>query len=211
MKKITVILLLSLIAAAPSLAQKSEPFIQMGMNLSTVVGPDTDDGFKPGVNAGIMTDTFVSERLFIRFSILYSMKGAQTRDSYANEYYKGKHKYTLMVHYVEAPVSFGVKFPTSGRVSYSLHTGPYVAVGIDGKVKEKSVSMSNDGRVKSKTSKGAFDEKVLRRPDMGWNFGAGISTRAIYLGLQYGQGVYPLMKKTGAFTGNLSLNLGIYI
>ena len=127
---------------------------------------------------------------------------------------------------MELPVNLVFKAPITGATQFFVGAGPYAAVGIAGKVKtegtnilgqtytrEKDIEFSNDDPTTFNKEEGA-GLGLVRRFDYGLNGAAGIETRNMVLGLNYGLGLAKLQSGTNSSEDNnnkhrvLSFTLG---
>jgi len=111
MKKITLILLLVVLAFA-TFAQRFEGGIIGGLNASQVDGDNYSGYHKPGVAVGGYVQTDISRTVFAGMELKLMQKGSRNIDSLATN---GQIKYIMRLNYVDLPVYLGIR--TSERIS----------------------------------------------------------------------------------------------
>lgn len=150
-------------------------------------------------NVGFIGDIPVADIFSIQTGLYLNAKGAKTESyfgpSQSADYYKVK----FNPLYLELPANFVLKFPVDKSSRFFAGAGPYVAMGIGGKVKgeqniagnvttyEKNIQFNND----DPTTSGQEDASVnkLRRFDYGVNFLAGVEVDRFLIGVNYGLGL----------------------
>ncbi|MCD8173551.1 MAG: PorT family protein [Alistipes sp.] len=209
MKKTFVVIAALLFSFTALDAQNVDLNPRLGLNTSHFFGKDVDAGLKAGFNAGVLADIHPAGNFFVQTGLLYSMKGAKNSESVSvsGVKYNAEAKFTL--HYLEIPLHAGYRFSLPA-LDVLVHTGPYFAMGVGGKLKLEEKASYQGSTEKVSESGNAFGD-ILKRGDIGWNFGAGLKFSRIYCGLQYGVGMLSIVKEDGtAHNGNLSVNLGYY-
>lgn len=155
-----------------------------GINFQNINGKD-ENGDKleneilTGFNAGITADIPVGVDFYFQPGLLYTIKGAKSKDVILGQTINGKVK----ISYLELPLNFLYK-PMLGKGYLLLGFGPYAALGISGKVTYEGAgsSSSSDIKFKNKVNSSDPDDFVYLRPlDAGANllagyeFGSGVS------------------------------------
>ena len=128
--------------------------IRGGVNFQNINGKD-EDGNKlnndilTAFHAGITLDIPVGIDFYFQPGLLYSLKGAKTIDVFLGQSINSEAK----ISYVELPLNFIYK-PLLGKGHMLLGFGPYVALGINGKVTYSGSNSSQSRDIK-------FQNKVL--------------------------------------------------
>lgn len=141
-----------------------------GVNFATIngkngIGARLDNNINTGFHAGLNVEIPIGSGIYLQPGILYSQKGAE---------FSGDNEVDLS--YAEVPVNLIYK-PILGTGRMLLGFGPYVGVGIDGKVKGSN-GISTD--VEFVTKSNATDPGSIyqfKRIDGGANFLAGYEFR----------------------------------
>lgn len=124
--------------------------VTAGMNISSEGSGDYK--FTPGINIGGTVEYQFGKAGFLSSGLLLSQKGFANKSEYDFRIdfnngtvieESGKYNVKKKSYYLELPVFVGYKFHISEMVSLKLSAGPYVAVGLWGKVKDKNDS-AND-------------------------------------------------------------------
>jgi hypothetical protein len=138
------------------------------VNFNNITGKDAngdkyENNINTGFHVGLNGEIPIGTGIYLQPGILYSQKGAEFKLNGNNE---------VDLSYVEVPVNFVYK-PILGTGRVLLGAGPYVGVGLDGKVKSNGtktdVEFTND--YTSETNTPNFAE--YKRLDYGGNFLAG--------------------------------------
>jgi len=147
-----------------------------GVNFQTINGKD-DNGDKlendilTGFNIGINAEIPVGIDFYFQPGLLYTIKGAKSEDVILGQTINGKVK----ISYVELPLNFLYK-PMLGKGHLLLGFGPYVALGMSGKVTYEGggSSLTSDIKFKNKVMNSDSDDFVYIRPlEAGANLLAG--------------------------------------
>src|ERR1044072_7239482 len=140
------VLLFALAATALSLTSKAQDKTTFGVragvnfqNLTVNLGDDDDleTKLKPGFNIGVNAEIPVATDFYLQPGLLFTTKGAKLKDEDVK----------FNISYVEVPINFLYK-PTLGDGKMLLGFGPYIGIGVGGKVKgdgeDIDVKFSND-------------------------------------------------------------------
>ena len=185
------------------LATQSQ-ILKGGVNFANIT--ITNDGDIDDANSltsfqlGITGDVKILPMLFFQPGILFTGKGSKTQsgDPSSLNYSKA----TSNPMYIEIPANLVFKTPT-GPIKFFAGGGPYLAVGVAGKLKnegkiaglayanERNIEFSNDDPSTLNYEEGA-GYGILKRFDYGLNAIAGIQATKIVLSLNYGFGLAKL-------------------
>lgn len=174
-----------------------------GVNLANVTitndGSVDDNKMITSFQVGFSGNIKVLPFLFFQPGILFTGKGSKTQSGETTDatYYRA----TTNPYYIEVPANFVLKTP--GPIRFFAGAGPYIAIGVSGKNKvdgkllgnpfssEKSIEWSNDDPSTLNYEEGA-GYGIMKRFDYGLNGTAGIETKNIILGANYGFGLAKL-------------------
>lgn len=178
-------------------AQKIALGVKGGLNLSSfggsyVKGLDTKS--KLGYNFGITADYSFSENFYVTSGLEYSYKGDkasfQIMFDEGNSYNQDM-KYNA--GYLQIPIHIGYKEAVSSAVNISIYAGPYIAYGIEGKIKYLTVSEEEET-----VTNPNFFGRLARRFDSGMGAGVGMEIKTHYmLQLGYDLGLLNICKING--------------
>jgi len=151
-------------------------------------------------NVGFIGDIPLASMLSLQTGLYLNSKGAKTESYFDdNDHTHDFDKLKFNPLYIELPASLVLKFPMDESSRFFAGAGPYVAMGVGGKVKgtqnfggvttvyEQNIKFNDD----DPTTPGQEDAGVtkLRRFDYGVNFLAGFEFQRYMLGLNYGLGL----------------------
>jgi len=147
-----------------------------GVNFQNINGKDEngdklENDILTGFNLGINAEIPVGIDFYFQPGLLYTIKGAKSEDVILGQTINGKVK----ISYIELPLNFLYK-PMLGKGHLLLGFGPYVALGVNGKVTYEGggSSLSSDIKFKNKVMNTDSDDVVYFRPlEAGANLLAG--------------------------------------
>lgn len=228
--KIKTLFYCTLIALLISASVKAQSRAQLraGINFANIsVNNDGDvdeakqlTSFQVGVLGNVPLGTGL---IVLQPGIVFTGKGSKTQsgNTSSNQYYKA----TSNPYYIEIPATLLVRLPIGGDSRFFAGAGPYLGIGVGGKNKvegkflgiafsgENKIDFSNDDPTTTNYEEGA-GYNVMKRFDYGLNGTAGIETKAIVLGLNYGLGLAKVQSGSNSTADNnnkhrvLSLTLG---
>ncbi|WP_035567708.1 outer membrane beta-barrel protein [Hymenobacter sp. IS2118] len=190
---------------------------RVGLN-ATTLNYDFKDDDEPdsktalGAQVGLSLNAQFG-KLSVQPSLLFTMKGDKAEDS-GRETFGGSDpvtivydvKQTIRLNYIELPVN--LVYSTNGAEGgFQVFAGPYVALGLGGKVKSESKvtitangqteteSESESNNIKFASEEGDDDKLYLRALDAGFNLGMGYKVGGAQVQLGYGLGLGNLIPK----------------
>lgn len=208
---------------------QSGAYIKAGINLANVsvtTNGRVDEGnqltsFQVGVIGDVKLGTSL---LHLQPGIVYTGKGAKVQKGTAGQ--AGYFKQTFNPMYIEVPVNVVAKLPIAKTSRFFVGAGPYLAVGIAGKIKtegtrlltgnynyNRDITFSNDDPTTLSQEEGT-GLGVVRRFDYGLNGTVGIEGKSMVLGVNYGLGLAKLQSGSNNSADNnnkhrvLSFTLG---
>jgi hypothetical protein len=173
---ITAMVLGTMILQAQQKTARPSFGLRAGVNFQNINGKDEDGNnleydMLTGFNVGINAEIPIAPQFYFQPGLLYSIKGAKSKEVILGETYTGK----IKISYLELPLNFLYK-PLLGTGHLLLGFGPYVALGIGGTVKNEGGGMNETTDIKFKNTVKTSDpgDVVYLRPlDAGANFLAG--------------------------------------
>jgi hypothetical protein len=180
--------------------------LRAGINLANVSVNDNgrvdDANSLTSFQVGFISDVSLGSKLLsLQPGILFTGKGSKIQNGNSGEV--GYFKQTTNPMYVEIPVTLVAKAPIGGGNHFFAGAGPYLGVGVAGKVKtegrsivgnyssEKDIRFSDDDPTTLSQEEGA-GLGIIKRFDYGLNGTVGIEGRSIVLGVNYGLGLAKL-------------------
>lgn len=179
--------------------------VMAGMNVSkyTITGFDSRIGFHAGVKAELGLSQEASGA-YMDFAALLTLKGAKIDGgSIASIKFNP--------YYLEVPVHVGYKYAVNDDFALFGNVGPYIAVGLFGKVKAKvDGNIADLGELGTNSaSEDIFGDDGLKRFDFGLGLKAGVEFSKKYqLAISYDFGLVEVAKDLGMKNRNLMISLG---
>lgn len=144
-----------------------------GVNFQNINGKDEngdklENDILTGFNVGINAEIPVGTDFYFQPGLLYTIKGAKSKDVILGETINGE----IKISYLELPLNLVYK-PLLGKGHLLLGFGPYVALGINGKATYKGggISQSSDIKFQNTVNPSDPDNVFYLRPiDAGANF-----------------------------------------
>ena len=164
MKKFLMTAVLGMFALAGFSQVKWEA--RVGMNFSNVTKADNTKAL-PGFQLGVGMDYGFSENWSLQSGLMISSKGYKY--DYKDEYYNESHKARPI--YLDIPILAAYKFNISDNTKFVINAGPYLAIGLGGKVKYDGVDESDK----------VFGDDGWNRFDLGIQYGIGLEISDHYL------------------------------
>ena len=187
------ILIIALIAFSVSAAFSQHICARAGLNITKFISDaNIFTTVKPGANAGATVDLSLGKDFFFRPGMMFTMKGAH----YDNSRYDN-------LNYLELPLLMAYKERVGHNMAVDFQTGPYLSVGISGKINKKAENYAVPSFVNE-----------YRKFDFGWNFGMGLDINRFTIGISYDCGLYKLRdhyySQDVQKNGCLMINFGYY-
>jgi len=209
-------------------AQMTTCFFRAGVNLAnvTVTNDGAIDEAKSltSFQAGFIVNVPITPYIAFQPGVVGTGKGTKSQSGNMNDntYYRASSN----PYYIEIPANLVFKTGSSGYTRFFAGAGPYLGIGVAGKVKsdgkvlgtifhsEKNIEWSNDDPSTLNYEEGA-GFGIMKRFDYGLNGTTGIETRSAVISLNYGFGLANLQSGSKS-SGNaknknrvLSLTVGI--
>jgi hypothetical protein len=171
---------------------------------------------------GFLGNVPITPTIAFQPGLIFTGKGTQSQSGNTSDdtYYQT----TSKPYYVEIPANLVFKTGSSGYTRFFAGAGPYLGIGVAGKVKnngkemgspfhnENTIEWSNhDSTTLDNEGDGGFG--IMKRFDYGLNATAGIETEYTVISVNYGFGLAPIQNADNADDKNkyrvLSLTVGI--
>ena len=178
----------TLLAAAAGTAQAQVTIgPRVGLNLANVQadfdgGEDVDTKMKIGAQVGLTLNAQFGNVAF-QPSLLFSQKGFKIEETQSGTYagitYTSTSKLDAALNYLDIPLNF--VYTTGGDNGFQIFAGPYIGIGLSGKVKSEtsgsidgeSFSEKETATVKFANEQGNDDKAYFRTLNAGLNGGLG--------------------------------------
>ena len=213
MKKFTLCALFAVGAMYVANAQdKAVSFgLRAGLNINTLTYSGDNESeirdlykARPGFHVGAVVDCKVAGNFYLQPGVYFTTRGAKMEENENEDVYKYSYTEKIDMNYLQIPISASYRFPVGKIVKIDVNVGPYVAIGLGGKLKvEETASyygQSESYSEKHKVFGKSTDEEYrgdFKRFDAGLRFGAGVHIRKFNIGLAYDLGLANL-----AYTGD---------
>lgn len=202
MKKLVILSLLATASYASQAQLSLNP--EAGLNISTLSTKINDYKMSGksilGYKFGAVLDIGIVKGFYIQPGLFYTMKGGEY------DLLGGQTTKKIKMNYLEVPLNFAYRFDFDGAGAVFAAVGPYLGIGMSGKIKTTTTGITADQDIKF--GSGNDESKKL---DYGLNFGVGyISPINLYLRVQYGLGLANISNPSGSSQkhGVFSVSLG---
>ena len=205
-------------------AQLSTVFIRGGANFANITATNFETKAVVSFQLGFIGNVPITPNIAFQPGLIFTGKGtkSQSGNTSDNTYYQA----TSKPYYVEIPANLVFKTGTSGYTRFFAGAGPYLGIGVAGKVKnngklvgspfqnEKTIEWSNDDPA-TLDNEGGVGFGIMKRFDYGLNATAGIETLSVAISVNYGFGLAPLQNVNNGSADDknkhrvLSLTVGI--
>lgn len=178
-------------------------YLKGGVNFSNISvnsnGAVNDANSLTTFNVGFIGDIPIADIFSFQTGLYLNGKGSKTVSYFGPNTDANYYKVRFNPLYLELPANFVLKFPVDKTSRFYAGAGPYIAMGIGGKVKgtqniagnvstyEKSIQFNNDDPTTSEQEDASV--RKLRRFDGGVNFLAGVEVDRFMIGVNYGLGL----------------------
>ncbi|NLO51930.1 MAG: PorT family protein [Bacteroidales bacterium] len=166
--------------------------IKGGLNLSNMLEKDDDETFSddykmnPGFHIGLSVDIPFNKSLSLEPGLLLTTKGMKYEDDYLGVDISAK----AILYYLELPLTIKASQDLGGGSKIFGAVGPYVGLGLSGKVMATAEYQGQEETEEEKVKWGNDKDKDdLKRLDMGLTFGAGVEISSILIGISYDLGL----------------------
>lgn len=207
MKTFKLLLVATLILVGVNLNAQDKPFtfgVKAGANMSTMTGDIEDSKVKLGFNIGVTVDYAINQDWYILSGLQYTTKGVKIEYNFADEDYKS----TINAAYLQLPIHVGYKLEIAPETKLVFHAGPYLAYGVNGKIKESGTEVINDTAIPYSVKVNTFD--FMKRFDAGLGLGVGAEFGKFGVDLGWDFGLVNVVKEGNNTNrnGNAYLTVG---
>lgn len=193
-------------AQTPSSTVNANPggiYLKGGVNFSNISvnsdGAVNEANALTTFNVGFIGDIPIADIFSFQTGLYLNGKGSKTESYFGPNRDANYYKVRFNPLYLELPANFVLKIPVDNRARFYAGAGPYIAMGIGGKVKgtqniagnestyERTIKFNNDDPTTSEQEDASVSK--LRRFDGGVNFLAGVEVDRFMIGVNYGLGL----------------------
>lgn len=200
MRKMTFSLIVAMLVAVTSVsAQQLYLGVKGGINLSNFSGDLDDADAKVGFNIGLAADYEFMFNHAIQTGLFFTTKGAKYEGNLGDV----SGKLTMNPMYLQLPVHYAYKLDVAPGTRLVFHAGPYMAVGVGGKVKVKASGSS------AEVSDDFFQDGAFKRFDAGLGLGVGAEFGPILLDLGWDMGLTNISDISGVDAKNQNAYLTV--
>ena len=183
--------------------------VEAGLNMGSLKW-DEGDGVlnysgKMGLNLGVFYEYEVGDNMYLHGGIAYSQ--------YGGKYNKGRTTSYFNLNYIDLPFMFKYGFDVSDFRAY-ITAGPVVSMALSGKFYREwdgeEEAGSGDILFTNSLDRDHFDKFQMKKTNMSFRIGGGISFDKIDVGLYYSAGLsnLALFEDESIKTGLMSLLIG---
>jgi len=223
--RITIFSTIAILLTIGVQAQKGQ--LRGGINFANVSVTDNgrvdDANMLTSFQLGLVGDVKLGGPVYFQPGVLFSGKGSKVQRGNAGS--NGYFKQTFNPYYIEVPATVIFKLPIGGGGKFFAGAGPYLGIGVGGKVKtegqtlvgnynrERNITFSDDDPTTLSDEEGA-GFGIVKRFDYGLNGTAGIEGKSMVLSANYGLGLAKLQSGSNNSVDNnnkhriLSFTLG---
>ena len=187
---------------------------RVGLNVSNMsFDPKVDDAkSKIGFNVGVGVDFMLNRSFAVNTGLFYTTKGVKFEEVDSYEKYTS----TFNAGYLQIPVYASYRLNFAEASQMQINFGPYLAYGLNGKVKDKYEDFE-DPEYNEEESSDLFgtkdDAAGVKRFDFGLGIGLGYTIHRFYIGFDYQFGLANCLDKNEwgtakAKTSNISFTIG---
>lgn len=188
MKNLTKCVLLVLISMISFQVNAQSLRLKGGLNLANMMEKDDNNTYSDdykmnlGFHVGFVYDIPLSDILSLEPGLLIETKGFKIKESFGGISIVGK----LNLVYADIPVMLKAGYELSNGMKIYGALGPYVGVGLFGKIVAKA-----EGERETETVEWGSDENesMIKRLDFGLGFGGGIEVNQVLVGIGYDLGL----------------------
>ena len=172
-----------------------------GMNVAKVTDLEAD--CRIGFNLGARVEYGITNQVYAGTGLLLSLKGFE-EEYYDDEDVKMEVKGNPL--YLQIPIHVGYKYDLGNGVGLFGETGPYLAFGVGGKIKEE---MKVEGlSVEGKTD--YFGDDAANVFDMGWGLRLGVEVSRFQIHLGYEYGFTKVVDDTSSHNSNFNVGVSYF-
>ena len=190
--------------------------IKGGVNFSNISthndGSYSDANSLTTFNVGVLGDVPLVSVLSLQPGVVLTGKGSKASGSFLGA--SSTTKFNPL--YIEVPVNVVAKIPLGGTSNVFFGAGPYGAIGVGGKWKNKTTVGGIESNSDDKIKFGDDNDDDLKLFDFGLNGLAGVEVSRLLIGVNYGLGLSKVFPNSGDNDDNnknkyhvFSINVGV--
>lgn len=192
MKNLTKVLMILFITLVCCQAYGQGFAIKGGLNLANMLEKDDDDTYSndytmnPGFHLGFTAELPLNSFLSFEPGLVFTTKGMKYEDEVMELDILAK----ANLYYLDIPLAVKASHDLGGGIRMYGAVGPYVGLGLSGKVKATVEYQGEEETDEEDIEWGSDeDEDDLKRLDMGLTFGAGVEINSVLIGISYDLGL----------------------
>lgn len=202
MRKMKFSLIVAMLVAVTAVsAQQLTLGVKGGLNMSNFSGDLDNADPKVGFNIGLAADYEFMWDHAIQTGLFFTTKGSKYTSSLEGK----KVDVTANPMYLQLPIHYAYKLNVSPGTRLVFHAGPYMALGIGGKIKAKG---SLD-KVSFKADSDFFEKDRFKRFDAGLGLGVGAEFGPILVDLGWDMGLVNISDVNNVDTKNQNAYLSV--
>lgn len=165
--------------------------VRGGLSMANMLEKDEDGTYSgdyqmnPGFHAGVSLDFPILEMVSFETGLLLNTKGFKITEEEDGVDVTAK----ANLYYADIPLTLKVSGEVSEGVKLFVLAGPYVGIGLSGKVTAEGSAEGFNVSVDEDINWGSGEEDDLKRLDYGITAGAGLELMGIKVGLSYDFGL----------------------
>ena len=173
---------------------------------------------KTGFHIGATAEFPLTEMFSLETGLLISTKGVIVKELLTEEdmgFNEGmgfnlEYKANLSPLYLDIPVTAKASFDTGGGTKIYGVFGPYVGIGLSGKIKqEESINGATTSEEIDIEWGSDIESSNFKRMDFGLIMGAGVELNSIQIGLNYSLGLANISPQTNVKVNNRVLGISV--
>ncbi|MGM0408401.1 MAG: porin family protein [Bacteroidota bacterium] len=165
--------------------------VRGGLSMANMLEKDEDGTYSgdyqmnSGFHAGVSMDFPILEMISFETGLLLNTKGFRITEEEEGVDVTAKAKF----YYADIPLTFKVSGEVSEGVKLFVLGGPYIGIGLSGKVTAEGSEEGYSVSIDEDINWGSGEEDDLKRLDYGITAGAGLELMGIQVGLSYDFGL----------------------
>ena len=155
---------------------------------------------RTGFHVGAVVDCKVFGNFYLQPGLYFTTRGARIEETGTQDEARYSFTEKINMNYLQIPISASYRFPVGKIMKIDVNVGPYVAIGLGGRVKDELTIVYNGAKESENLSYDVFGQATedeyrgdFKRFDAGLRFGAGVHIRKFNVGLIYDLGLANLL------------------
>jgi hypothetical protein len=169
MRKIILLIMMALSIGITVKSQELKYGIIAGYNLSSASDFDSQSGFHAGVKGELLFHKV--DGLYMNLGLIIRSSGLKSSGYYfSDDEYSANWKYRF--YDLNIPIHIGYKFNVANKIRLFVNAGPYVSIGLFGKVKENAI-LADGSSNEYTVSDNIYNDELAKRIEYGVGFRIG--------------------------------------